>query len=70
MVSASEEDEQHSNLWLLVQEKLHSALIISQASASRDPQLEADILFLKGMQGYVMCVYLIIKITGCAFTEK
>ncbi|XP_053506290.1 cilia- and flagella-associated protein 54 isoform X2 [Ictalurus furcatus] len=48
MVSSSEKDEQHSNLWLLAQEELHSALIISRALASRDPQLEADILYLKG----------------------
>ncbi|KAM9468321.1 cilia- and flagella-associated protein 54-like [Clarias gariepinus] len=42
------DDEQHKNLCLLAQEELHSALIISQASASRDPQLEANILYLKG----------------------
>ncbi|KAB5542294.1 hypothetical protein PHYPO_G00089970 [Pangasianodon hypophthalmus] len=53
MVSSSEEDEQRSNLWLLAQEELHSALIISRASASRDPQLEADILYLKGTVGRI-----------------
>lgn len=49
MVSSYEEDEQHSNLWLLAQKELQCALNISRVSASRDPQLEADILYLKGM---------------------
>ncbi|KAK3544197.1 hypothetical protein QTP86_008341 [Hemibagrus guttatus] len=54
MVSSSEEDEQHLNLWSLAQEELHSAFIISQGSASRDPQLEADILYLKGIVGRIL----------------
>ncbi|MCJ8743369.1 hypothetical protein PDJAM_G00093150 [Pangasius djambal] len=54
MMNSSEEDEQRSNLWLLAQEELHSALIISRASASRDPQLEADILYIKGTVGRIL----------------
>ncbi|XP_060759219.1 cilia- and flagella-associated protein 54 [Neoarius graeffei] len=54
MASSSEGDEQHPNLWLLAQEELHSALIIAQASASRDPQLEANILYLKGTVGRIL----------------
>ncbi|KAF7693959.1 hypothetical protein HF521_007712 [Silurus meridionalis] len=48
VLSSKKDDEQHSNLWLLAQEELHTALIISRASATRDPQLEANILYLKG----------------------
>ncbi|XP_047660100.1 cilia- and flagella-associated protein 54 isoform X2 [Tachysurus fulvidraco] len=51
MVSSSEEDKQYMDLWLSAQEELHSAFIISQTMASRDPQLEADILYLKGIVG-------------------
>ncbi|GAA6097241.1 cilia- and flagella-associated protein 54 isoform X3 [Tachysurus ichikawai] len=51
MVSSSEEDKQYMNLWLSAQEEIHSAFIISQTMASRDPQLEADILYLKGIVG-------------------
>lgn len=46
MVNPSEKEQ--LNLWLSVQEELHSALSMSRASASRDPQLEAEILYLKG----------------------
>ncbi|KAF5908404.1 cilia- and flagella-associated protein 54 [Clarias magur] len=48
------DDEQQRNLFLLAQEELHSAHIISQASASRDPQLEADILYLRGTVGKIL----------------
>ncbi|XP_017572344.1 cilia- and flagella-associated protein 54 [Pygocentrus nattereri] len=49
MMRSSEEDEDPSKPWLAAQEVLQSALIISQASACRDHQLEADILCCKGM---------------------
>lgn len=77
-MSLSKDDEQHSDLWLSAQGELHSALIISRASASRDPQLEADILYLKGKhrqngackQGYRLCIYVKNKITACAVIGK
>lgn len=62
MVSSSEKDEQHSNLWLLAREELHSALIISRALASRDPQLEADILYLKGKHSQIRSCRLCIRV--------
>ncbi|KAI4876053.1 hypothetical protein NFI96_030101 [Prochilodus magdalenae] len=49
MVRSSEESGDHSKSWLSAQKVLHSALIISQASTYRDHQLEADILYCKGM---------------------
>ncbi|XP_036433426.1 cilia- and flagella-associated protein 54 [Colossoma macropomum] len=49
MMRSSEEGKDHSQPWLAAQKVLQSALIISQASAYRDHQLEADILYCKGM---------------------
>ncbi|XP_066523856.1 cilia- and flagella-associated protein 54 isoform X2 [Hoplias malabaricus] len=49
MMKASEEGEDHSMSWLSAQELLDTALIISNASACRNHQLEADILYCRGM---------------------
>ncbi|XP_072529245.1 cilia- and flagella-associated protein 54 [Salminus brasiliensis] len=49
MNSSLEESKDHSKPWISAQEVLQSALIISQTSACRDQQLEAETLYCKGM---------------------
>ncbi|XP_035384159.1 cilia- and flagella-associated protein 54 isoform X3 [Electrophorus electricus] len=54
MVNSLEEGEGPWKPWLAAQEVLECALAIAQASASRHHQLEADILYYKGMVGRVL----------------